>query len=56
MSNYPSEDRPYAWQQPGFMDLLDRSLMPPRRPQPAPKRKKEEKERFYKQVTRRLAR
>lgn len=42
----------YAWQQPGFLDQLDRSLLPAAPKHPAPKRDRKEKDRLFKKITR----
>lgn len=53
-SNQPQST--FDWQSPEFLKTFDRSLLPanPRRPSAKPAKK--EKERLYKQVTRRTAR
>lgn len=45
----------YPWQSPEFLSQLDRSLLPQAQ-RPAPPKPKKEKERLYKQVTRRTLR
>lgn len=51
---HPSDDKnPFDWQNPEFLKGLDRSLLPRSQRRPSPKPPKKEKERLYKQVTRR---